>query len=46
MAAAMLALGERTARELNRGDLDQVMVKGNNGYILMSYAGHDAVITT
>ena len=45
MAAAMLALGERTARELNRGDLDQVMVKGNNGYILMSYAGHDAVLT-
>jgi predicted regulator of Ras-like GTPase activity (Roadblock/LC7/MglB family) len=45
MAAAMLALGERTAKELSRGTLDQVMVKGNNGYILMSYAGEDAVLT-
>lgn len=45
MAAAMLSLGERTARELSRGDLDQVMVKGENGYILMSHAGEDAVLT-
>ncbi|HJV07500.1 roadblock/LC7 domain-containing protein [Paludibacterium denitrificans] len=45
MAAAMLSLGERTARELARGELEQVMVKGDSGYILMSYAGKDAVLT-
>jgi len=45
MAAAMLSLGERTARELTRGDLDQVMVKGEDGYVLMSHAGADAVLT-
>jgi uncharacterized protein len=45
MAAAMLGLGERTARELARGDLEQVMIKGNDGYILMSHAGKDAVLT-
>ena len=45
MAAAMLSLGERTARELARGELEQVMVKGDAGYILMSYAGRDAVLT-
>ena len=45
MAAAMLALGERTARELNRGELEQVMVKGSSGYILMTHAGADAVLT-
>jgi len=45
MAAALLSLGERTARELARGDLEQVMVKGSEGYILMSHAGQDAVLT-
>ena len=45
MAAAMLSLGERTSRELARGDLEQVMVKGESGYILMSHAGKDAVLT-
>ena len=33
------------ARELARGELEQVMVKGDAGYILMSYAGRDAVLT-
>lgn len=45
MAAAMLALGERTSKELHRGDLEQVMVKGSAGYILMCHAGADAVLT-
>lgn len=44
MAAAMLSLGERTAKELHRGELEQVMVKGDQGYILMSHAGRDAVL--
>ncbi|MCK5830963.1 MAG: roadblock/LC7 domain-containing protein [Methylococcales bacterium] len=45
MSAAMLSLGDRTAQELNRGELKQVLIKGNDGYVLMSYAGSDAVLT-
>lgn len=45
MSAALLSLGDRTARELARGTLEQVLIKGDNGYILMTYAGTDAVLT-
>ena len=45
MAAAMLSLGDRTAAELRRGDLEQVMIKGAEGYILLVHAGPDAVLT-
>ena len=44
MSAAMLALGEKTAKELGRGRLDQVMVKGESGYLLLIGAGKDAVL--
>ncbi|HPQ97277.1 MAG: roadblock/LC7 domain-containing protein, partial [Thiothrix sp.] len=45
MSAAMLSLGDRTAEELARGALEQVLIKGANGYILMTHAGQDAVVT-
>ena len=45
MSAAMLSLGDRTAQELERGVLDQVLIKGDNGYVLMVKAGEDAVLT-
>jgi len=45
MSAAMLSLGDRTAQELNRGNLEQVLIKGRQGYVLMTYAGEDAVLT-
>ncbi|AHE97069.1 roadblock/LC7 domain-containing protein [Thioalkalivibrio paradoxus] len=45
MSAAMLSLGERTAQELARGTMEQVLVKGNKGYILMTGAGSEAVLT-
>jgi predicted regulator of Ras-like GTPase activity (Roadblock/LC7/MglB family) len=45
MGAAMLSLGDRTAAELSRGDLEQVMIKGGHGYVLMTHAGADAVLT-
>ena len=45
MAAAMLSLGDRTAAELARGELEQVMIKGDAGYVLLIHAGHDAVLT-
>mgnify|MGYP003385759700 FL=1 len=45
MSAAMLSLGDRSAEELGRGKLDQVLVKGDKGFVLMTYAGEDAVVT-
>ncbi len=46
MSAAMLSLGDRTAKELARGTLEQVLVKGANGYVLLTGAGNEAVLTT
>ncbi|MGX2042202.1 roadblock/LC7 domain-containing protein [Methylocaldum sp. MU1018] len=45
MSAAMLSLGDRTAQELSRGTLEQVLIKGDRGYVLMTYAGKEAVLT-
>jgi predicted regulator of Ras-like GTPase activity (Roadblock/LC7/MglB family) len=45
MSAAMLSLGDRTAQELSRGTLEQVLIKGENGYVLMTGAGDEAVVT-
>ena len=45
MAAAMLSLGERTSDELGRGNLEQVLIKGDHGYVLMTHAGPDTVVT-
>ncbi len=45
MSAAMLSLGDRTAQELERGGLEQVLIKGNRGYVLMTHAGKEAVLT-
>lgn len=45
MSAAMLALGERIAQELGRGALDQVLIKGDNGYVLMTAVNDNAVLT-
>jgi len=30
---------------LNRGTLEQVLIKGDHGYVLMTYAGNEAVLT-
>jgi predicted regulator of Ras-like GTPase activity (Roadblock/LC7/MglB family) len=45
MSAAMLSLGERIATELNRGLLDQVYIHGNDGYVILSAIGEEAVLT-
>lgn len=45
MSAAMLSLGERTAAELGRGALNQVFIKGAEGYVILMHAGTDAVLT-
>ena len=45
MSAAMLSLGERIAGELGRGNLAQVYIKGENGYVVLMSIGEDAVLT-
>jgi predicted regulator of Ras-like GTPase activity (Roadblock/LC7/MglB family) len=45
MSAAMLSLGERIASELGRGILDQVYIRGANGYVILSSVGEEAVLT-
>ncbi len=45
MSAAMLSLGERIATELHRGTLDQVFVRGEDGYVLLMSVGEEAVLT-
>lgn len=45
MSAAMLSLGERIAVELGRGLLQQVYVKGSEGYVLVLSIGNEAVLT-
>jgi uncharacterized protein len=45
MSAAMLSLGDRISAELGRGDLEQVMVKGENGYVILTAVGEEAVLT-
>lgn len=45
MSAAMLSLGERIASELGRGILDQVYIRGEEGYVFLMSVGEDAVLT-
>ncbi|NJN67337.1 MAG: hypothetical protein HC884_11810 [Chloroflexaceae bacterium] len=45
MSAAMLSLGERIAGELRRGQLDQVFVRGEEGYVILMAIGEEAVLT-
>src|SRR3972149_9464189 len=45
MSAAMLSLGERIATELGRGTLEQVYIKGEQGYVILMSVGEEAVLT-
>jgi hypothetical protein len=45
MSAAMLSLGERIAAELGRGALEQVYIRGDTGYVLVTAVGQEAVLT-
>ena len=45
MSAAMLSLGERIATELGRGELEQVYIKGENGFVVLMAVGEEAVLT-
>ena len=45
MSAAMLSLGDRIAQEMGRGTLTQIYVKGEQGYVILSAIGEEAVLT-
>ena len=45
MSAAMLSLGERISGELGRGGLEQVYIRGDKGYVILTSIGEEAVLT-
>jgi predicted regulator of Ras-like GTPase activity (Roadblock/LC7/MglB family) len=45
MSAAMQSLGERIATELGRGYLEQVYIRGENGFVILMAIGEEAVLT-
>jgi len=44
MCAALLGLADTTAKELDRGDLKQVLLHGSKGFMLISHVGEKAVL--
>ncbi|MFN3870985.1 MAG: roadblock/LC7 domain-containing protein [Aquificaceae bacterium] len=44
MSAAILSLGERVSEELAKGTLEQITIKGQDGYVILTGMGKDAVI--
>lgn len=45
MSAAMLSLGERISSELRRGTFEEVYIRGDQGMVLLTSVGKDAVLT-
>lgn len=45
LSATLLSLGERTSEELGRGSMEQVLVKGELGYVIMIRCGANACLT-
>lgn len=44
MTAALFSLSERAIREMKNGNLDQLYIKGSEGYLLVMRAGPNAVL--
>nr|MDO8133712.1 roadblock/LC7 domain-containing protein [Candidatus Njordarchaeum guaymaensis] len=44
MSAAILGVSERAARELTRGRLEQILIQGDTGYIILRRAGEEAIL--
>jgi len=44
MCASLLALADRAAEEISRGQMKQVMIEGTQGVMLLVHAGADAVL--
>ncbi|MCX8075848.1 MAG: roadblock/LC7 domain-containing protein [Aquificaceae bacterium] len=44
MGAALLSLGERVAEELHRGNLEQITIKGKDGYVVLTGIREDVAM--
>jgi predicted regulator of Ras-like GTPase activity (Roadblock/LC7/MglB family) len=44
MSAAILGVSERATRELTRGKLQQILIQGDEGYVILKRAGEDALL--
>ena len=44
MSATLLSLGTRAAKELKRGDVQEVIVRGDGGYAVMLDAGRGVLL--
>lgn len=44
MSAALLALGNRATKELSCGNMGQIVVQGDDGFILLIQAGTETVL--
>ncbi len=44
MSAALLSLGERIGRELNRGTIERILVEGEGGFGILTSCTEDAVL--
>ena len=44
MTSTLISLGTRTAQELERGNLEQVYVKGSSGYVIVTQASEGTVL--
>jgi len=45
MSAALLGMSERIARELGRGQFELVMIRGTDGFTVLTRCGPDAVLS-
>ncbi|MFX1561963.1 MAG: roadblock/LC7 domain-containing protein [Promethearchaeota archaeon] len=46
MTAALVGVAERALSEIPRGDLQQVTIEAENGYIILKGAGPNAILTS
>lgn len=46
MGAAILSISSRSGEELARGDMERVLIEGEEGYILIRSIGDDAILVT
>lgn len=46
MSAAMLAMAKRSCQELKKGQLEQLMLKGEDGYAIVQSAGDFSALVT
>jgi predicted regulator of Ras-like GTPase activity (Roadblock/LC7/MglB family) len=44
MGAAILSISARSGEELDRGDMERVLIEGTEGYILLRSIGEDAIL--